>query len=266
MALNQAQLIAVPGGPDVIGAVSQGANVTITNGIVSTPVSAVTQLNAGTNITLTPSSGVGDVTVSLTVVPAGTNFPAGTVMPFRQATAPLNWTKLTSTDDGTLRIVAGTGGGTGGSVNYTSAFTSWTPNVSANFSYSGSTSTDDANLTPSGFADIGQGRGIVNFVSLSLGQFGVHSHIIIGANLDGRGGDSLPTGGNYNILTGRNTDTLGQNEGHTHNFNGANLEFSGTQSSHRHNFNYSGSNNFGVTMNALNFGVAYVDFILCSRN
>jgi hypothetical protein len=267
MALNQAQLIAVPGGPDVIGAVSQGANVTITNGVVSTPVSAVTQLTAGTNITLTPSSGVGDVTVSLTVVPAGTNFPAGTVMPFKQATAPLNWTKLTTTDDGTLRIVSGAGGGTGGSVNYTSAFTSWTPSVSANFSYSGSTNTDNTNLTPTGIADIAGGRGIVGDTTLNLAQFGAHSHLINQANRDNAGGQhSLTSGGNYSLQTTRNTDGFGGNQGHNHSFNGATLDFAGNQSSHSHSLNYSGSNNFGVTMNAINLGVVYVDLILCSRN
>jgi hypothetical protein len=267
MALNQAQLIAVPGGPDVIGAVSQGTNVTITNGVVSAPTSAVTQLTAGTNITLSPPTGIGDVTVSLTVVPAGANFAAGTVMPFKQTTAPLNWTKLTTTDNGTLRIVSGTGGSTGGSVNFTSAFTSWTPGItSGNFSYSSSTNTDNANLTPTGFGDIGSGRGVVNNTTLSLGQYGIHSHTATSGCKDGGGNQGLNTGGSYDLLSNQTSDNFGGNGSHQHNFNGANLNFSGQQSSHSHSFNYSGSSNFSISMNAINLGVTYVDLILCSRN
>lgn len=40
--------------------------------------------------------------------------PGGSVMLFGQPTAPLGWTKLTSLNDRLLRVVSGTGGGTGG--------------------------------------------------------------------------------------------------------------------------------------------------------
>jgi hypothetical protein len=42
-------------------------------------------------------------------------FPSGTRMTFHQAAAPVGWTQDTSLDDAMLRVVAGAGGGTGGS-------------------------------------------------------------------------------------------------------------------------------------------------------
>lgn len=41
-------------------------------------------------------------------------FPSGTVMAFFQANAPTGWTKVTTQNDKMLRVVSGTGGGTGG--------------------------------------------------------------------------------------------------------------------------------------------------------
>lgn len=43
-----------------------------------------------------------------------TLIPSGTVMVFFQATAPTGWTKVTTQNDKALRVVSGTGGGSGG--------------------------------------------------------------------------------------------------------------------------------------------------------
>ena len=50
--------------------------------------------------------------------------PAGTTMLFYQASAPTGWTQNTSYNDCALRVVSGTGGGAGGSVSFSSAFSS----------------------------------------------------------------------------------------------------------------------------------------------
>ncbi|SEK64387.1 hypothetical protein [Nitrosovibrio tenuis] len=50
--------------------------------------------------------------------------PSGTVMSFFQAAAPTGWTQVTAHNDKALRIVSGTGGGSGGSVAFTTAFAS----------------------------------------------------------------------------------------------------------------------------------------------
>ncbi len=44
--------------------------------------------------------------------------PTGTVSIFAQATAPTSWSKLTSLDNAGLRVVSGTGGGTGGTQGF----------------------------------------------------------------------------------------------------------------------------------------------------
>lgn len=48
---------------------------------------------------------------------------AGTVMLFFQAAAPAGWTQVTTHNNKALRIVSGAGGGSGGSVTFTNAFT-----------------------------------------------------------------------------------------------------------------------------------------------
>ncbi len=53
-----------------------------------------------------------------------TVIPAGTVMAFFQAAAPVGWTQVTAHDNKALRVVSGTGGGSGGSVAFTTAFAS----------------------------------------------------------------------------------------------------------------------------------------------
>lgn len=50
------------------------------------------------------------------------SFPSGTTMLFVQAAAPAGWTKSTSHNDYALRIVSGSGGGTGGSVAFSTVF------------------------------------------------------------------------------------------------------------------------------------------------
>lgn len=48
--------------------------------------------------------------------------PSGTKMLFAQAAAPTGWTKDTTHNDKTLRVVSGSGGGSGGSVAFSTVF------------------------------------------------------------------------------------------------------------------------------------------------
>jgi microcystin-dependent protein len=48
-------------------------------------------------------------------------FPSGTKMLFQQTSAPIGWTKDTTHDNKALRVITGTAG-TGGSINFTTAF------------------------------------------------------------------------------------------------------------------------------------------------
>lgn len=55
---------------------------------------------------------------------AKTSVPSGTKTNFFQAAAPTGWTQCTSYNDYAIRIVSGTGGASGGTVNFTTAFVS----------------------------------------------------------------------------------------------------------------------------------------------
>ena len=67
-----------------------------------------------------------------TVTIPASAIPAGTVMLFFQANAPTGWTKVTSQNDKAFRVVSGSGGGTGGSVAFETAFASQTPSGTTN--------------------------------------------------------------------------------------------------------------------------------------
>lgn len=87
MPLDKAQLMVSPGGPGVLGAVKSGTGILIAgDGTISVnPATNVTQLLAGTNITLNPANGFGAVTITaggggggtITGVAAGTNLSGG---------------------------------------------------------------------------------------------------------------------------------------------------------------------------------------------
>tara|TARA_R110002012_G_scaffold305276_1_gene509350 strand:+ start:2843 stop:3529 length:687 start_codon:yes stop_codon:yes gene_type:complete len=53
--------------------------------------------------------------------------PTGSVMLFYQSAAPTGWTKSTTHNDKAIRVVSGSGGGSGGSVAFETAFASQTP-------------------------------------------------------------------------------------------------------------------------------------------
>jgi hypothetical protein len=61
--------------------------------------------------------------------PPGAEFSSGTRMTFNQTTAPTGWTKDTSIDNAGFRLVSGNVG-SGGSVDFTTAFASQTPSIS----------------------------------------------------------------------------------------------------------------------------------------
>lgn len=71
--------------------------------------------------------GATTVYAALQALEAKKPFPVGTIMLFGNAAAPVGWTKLVDLDNAAIRIVSGTGGGSGGTANFTAAFASRTP-------------------------------------------------------------------------------------------------------------------------------------------
>ena len=62
-----------------------------------------------------------DVSGGVSVPPS---IPSGVSILFYEASAPTGWTKVTTHDNKALRVVSGTGAGSGGSTAFTSVFTS----------------------------------------------------------------------------------------------------------------------------------------------
>jgi hypothetical protein len=87
------------------------------------------RINVGSGITFNGSTGIISATefrgngANLTGVQP---FPSGTLMLFQQTASPTGWTKQTDHNNKALRVVSGNAG-SGGSVAFTTAFTSRTP-------------------------------------------------------------------------------------------------------------------------------------------
>lgn len=92
------------------------ASGTLTNCTFPTLNQNTTGTAAGLSATLAIGSGGTGQTTAL--------IPATTVMLFFQAAAPVGWTQIAANNDTAVRIVSGTGGGTGGSVAFETAFAS----------------------------------------------------------------------------------------------------------------------------------------------
>lgn len=131
----------------------------------------------------------------------GVEFDSGTVTVFYQSAAPTNWTKVTTHNDKTMRVVSGTGGGSGGSISFSSAFTSRT--------FGGS----------------------VGATTLSTSQIPSHNHSMMHTQ------DYAPwgTGGGTSAKFLRTeygdnpwayTSSTGGNGSHNHSFSGNSLDFS----------------------------------------
>ena len=134
----------------------------------------------------------------------GTVFPSGTLMLFQQTAAPTGWTKQTTHNDKTLRVVSGTAS-SGGSTAFTSVFTSRTP------------------------------AGTVGNTTLSASQLGNHTHAYSAPDT-GYSGYYSPANPSYKysppafpVPAAQGANTGGINEGsggaHNHGFTGTAMDF-----------------------------------------
>jgi hypothetical protein len=110
--------IPLPASQGGTGATTLTAN----NVLLGNGVSPVNFVAPGTNGNVLTSNGT--TWASTALPPAPTPLvPAGTLMLFQQTSAPTGWTKQTTHNNKALRVVSGTAG-TGGTVNFTTAFAS----------------------------------------------------------------------------------------------------------------------------------------------
>ena len=183
--------------------------------------------------------------------------PSGTSMLFYQAAAPTGWTKQTTHNDKSLRVVSGTGGGNGGSTAFSSIFASRTPSGSVSSSFSGSTNGASANISVnSNTISIS-----VNNHTLSTSQIASHNHGGFKAgNWRGTDDSGLSTqyGGDYS------TSSTGGNGSHNHGLSQSSHNHGISQSDHSHGVSGSVSSSFSG--NSMDFAVQYIDVIICTRN
>jgi hypothetical protein len=251
----------VPGGPGVTGSVKAGTGISISaDGTVSVDAgSNITKVVAGTNVTINPTSGVGVVTISASGGGGGGDgFPAGTSLIFAQASAPPGWTKATDVNDAALRLVSGTGGGSGGNTAFSSAFASYTPAGSVSVSLSGlslsggatnqvdqtpkgtvsvslsglalsGATTNTVNQTPAGTVSLSGAT--IGAMTLTTTQIASHTHTY---QQRPSGGSQGGGAGGVNNQTSAQTEATGGNGQHTHSISGNTGTFSGQQLSHSH--------------------------------
>ena len=217
-----------------------------------------THYGSGAGLTNIPGGNV------VGAVPLATNvsaIPSGTRMLFVQSSAPTGWTKVTSSDNAALRVVSG-GAGSGGSVDFTSAFSVQ--------GVSGTVGSTTVSGTVGGTAvtgDIGSTAtsGTVGDTTLSIDQIPPHDHSVAQWYVDAvDDGGSAP----YAIRTAfANTVTgsTGGGQAHTHSFTGSTHTHSFTSPSHSHGFT-SPSHNHSFSGGSINLSVKYVDAIIAQKD
>ena len=165
-------------------------------------------------------------------------YPAGTIKLFFQASAPTGWTRIATQNNKALRVVSGTGGGSGGTTNFTTILSSTSGNFPVNVN-----DTFPVVLAPTTTQNVGN-------TTLALSQLPDHAHVGLTGGSGGSGSTPFSFGGTF-LLSGT-TATGGMNG----NSGGG---------SHTHPFSGSASMNETRT-STLNLAVQYIDTIICSLN
>ena len=260
----------------------------------STTAQGVVQLNTSISSTsttkaATPSAVKAAYDAAIQVI------PTGSVMLFYQSAAPTGWTKLTTNNNKALRVVSGSGGGTGGSNNFTSAFDSSRAvpllqhNHTANSGNQNSNHSHSANASSSSGGNGAHGHSFSDNhshnVSGNSNNNGNHTHgtptglgdgdgSAFSPVGDGQGGSGSGTnstsnsagGHSHNVSGNTNTATVSGNTGnqsnHSHNVN-TNVSLGNNNSNHSHSITVSNNGSSGASMD---FAVKYIDVIICSKD
>lgn len=217
------------GAPSTTGANASGTwNISISGNAATASNGGVTSVNGAT----------GAVTV--------TTFASGTVMLFRQTSAPTGWTKdTTNFNDSALRVVTGAVS-SGGSVGFTTAF--------ASQAVSGSI----GNTTDTGSVSISGGS--VGATTLSTTQIPSHNHRMRYTDISnesrdlGYNANDAAQGWDLTGYDGLITSSTGGGGSHTHGFTAPTGSI--TMNAHNHTF----------TGTAINLEVKYCDVIFATKD
>lgn len=269
---------------------SGNATFTVTSNATSSGTTSGTIVSRGTNGDFT----AGNITGTSFIKSGGTaseflkangsvdstayvSFAAGTTLLFYQASAPTGWTQVTTQNNKALRVVSGTGGGTGGTSSFTTVFASRSVPL-PDHTHSGSTGnqSSDHTHTYSGTTG-GESQNHTHGFSGTTGTDSPdHSHNYTrtrSQNVNRTGGspntannntDDVASGGaNQRHSHGFSGTTNGISVGHTHGFSGTT---SGMSTNHNHSFTTGGVTYGGTIGNTMDFAVQYIDVIMCSKN
>ena len=213
-------------------------------------------------------------------------FPSGTKMMFYQASAPTGWTQDTTQNNKALRVVSGSGGGSGGSWDLSSGATSSSDGSHTHsFSDASSTTSSGGSHSHTGPSHTHSTPNHSHSHSLSAGshtlstsQMPSHSH-----NVSPKLGDN--NGGPYPRSTGQNagsytwnTTSQGSSSSHSHSLSGSiSSGGSGTSGSggtgstsssgsHTHTVAVSGTTGSGGSHTHTISAPKYIDVIVASKN
>jgi hypothetical protein len=204
-----------------------------TGAATHTANSVLVGAGSGVVTSIAPGSSGNVLTSNGTVWQSGAAaaFDTGTRMIFAQNAAPTGWTKdTTNYNQHAMRIVTGTAGGTAGTVDFTSAFTS---------------------QAVTGSVSISAVAGSAGATTLSTPQIPSHTHGVTG----GAGGNPQYAPGSPNRIQ------IGFNQVNIT----ANINSTGGGGSHSHPFSFSsGSGTFSGT--AINLAVKYLDVITATKD
>ena len=136
---------------------------------------------------------------SSTQATQGVEFVTGTVMLFRQNTAPTGWTKSSTFDNAALRVVSGTVNATqSGVVPFTGAFANTTPSITVDAS--------------------GLSAGATTLTSATIPS---HSHVVVVGSGGGYAGGRVAQGNADATVNGPNTGSTGSGGSHSHSMSGS---------------------------------------------
>lgn len=185
-------------------------------------------------------------------------FASGTALLFAQTNAPTGWTKVTAYDQAALRIVSGTAS-SGGSVNFTSAFTSQTPSGSVSVSVnSGSLAVSSGSLA------VNAGTLAVGSTTLTTAQIPSHTHdvnVVTGTAKAGGTAIGIVTNATTIGPLANSATATGGGGSHNHSLSGS-PSLTGSPS-------LSGSpsvSSASFSGNAINLAVKYVDAIIATKD
>lgn len=260
--------------------------------------SVANALTAGTGISFssgTTYNGSAALTINCTVT---SPIPAGTVMLFYQAAAPTGWTQVTTQNNKDIRVVSGTGGGTGGTVAYTTAFASQTPAGTVSVTAGVGTLAVGIGTLAAGIGTLAAGvgtlstgnttatgtnsGGAVSAYTLATANIPSHTHSSPSINVGlGCGGATIVSNAACGAGTALVSNGTGGGGSHTHAF--TQPTFTGT--AHNHTVtgspSISGAPSLSGTPSisgapsitsatfsgtAINLAVQYIDVIICSKN